>query len=114
MIWSLQIKLPEPRVTGNLSQQEEANLSRRESYTSQVVNMATKSVAQAAHHQKQQCSSQNRLSQSGRDSDDSLSSPEPVSISSNNIMVIFCILLIVGFSYQRLVKIVWKRGQQLR
>jgi len=91
MIWSLQIELPEPQkptVMERLRRQQRAKLSRRESYTSRVVNMATESVVQAAHHQKQRRSlhSKSRPSQSGSDRDDSLSSPspEPVSIIFGN------------------------------
>ena len=116
MIWSLQIELPEPQkptVMERLRRQQRAKLSRRESYTSRVVNMATESVAQAAHHQKQRRSlhSKYRPSQSGSEREDSLSSPspEPVSFLCN-----FCVVFIVDISYQSLVKVVWRRSQQLR
>jgi len=99
MIWSLQIELPEPQkltVMERLQRQQRAKLKRRESYTTQVVNMATESVAQAAHHQKQRRSlhSKSRPSWSDNDRDGSLSSPspEPVSLAGS-----FCVVFIVSF-----------------
>jgi len=83
MIWSLQIELPEPEkptVMERIKRKQRAKLAKRESYTSEVVNIATEVVAQAAYHQKQRRSLQLKRNGSHSDSEreDSMS-PEPVS-----------------------------------
>ena len=85
MIWSLQIELPEPEkptVMEKLKRQHKAKLARRQSYTSEVVNIATEMVAKAAYHQKQRRSIQLKkdASCSNSEREESMSpSPEPVS-----------------------------------
>ena len=85
MIWSLQIELPEPEkptVMEKIKRQQEAKLARRQSYTSEVVDMAKEMVAQAAYHQKQRRSSQLKRdgSRSESEREESMTpSPEPVS-----------------------------------
>ena len=83
MIWSLQIELPEPEkptVMERIKRQHRAKHARRESYTSEVVNIATEVVAKAAYHQKQRRSLQlkKNVSRSDSEREDSIS-PEPVS-----------------------------------
>ena len=85
MIWSLQIELPEPEkptVMERIKRQQKAKLARRQSYTSEVVDLATEMVAQAAYHQKQRRSIQLKRdgSRSESEREESMTpSPEPVS-----------------------------------
>ena len=87
MIWSLQIELPEPEkptVMERIKRQQKVKFARRQSYTSEVVDIATEMVAKAAYHQKQRRSVQLKRDASRSDSEreESMSpSPEPVSYS---------------------------------
>ena len=66
-----------------IRRQQKAKLARRQSYTSEVVDMATEMVAKAAYHQKQRRSVKLKRDASCSDSEreESMSpSPEPVSL----------------------------------
>lgn len=80
MIWSLQIELPEPKKPTVMEKKKRQQKARRKSYTSEVVDIATEVVAQAAYHQKQQRSSRlkENASRSESEREESMS-PEPVS-----------------------------------
>ena len=80
MIWSLQIELPEPKKPTVMEKMKRQQKARRKSYTSEVVDIATEMVAQAAYHQKQRRSFQLKENASHSESEREESmSPEPVS-----------------------------------
>ena len=101
MIWSLKIELPEPEkptVMEKIRRKQNAKLARRQSYTSEVVDIATEKVAKAAYHQKQRRSFNLKriASRSDSEREESLS-PEPVSNYHTICVALSLVLSYYGF-----------------